>query len=118
MNCIYRKNIKTVIHTAYPTHAQNHYIIQTHCLVHASSKQTNFNLNFLLYYASARGCYWRPRKSDASSKQSYSSKSAAMLKPNAEYNRRAVIIEGLRAGRSAMEIIRFFGYSRQPFIML
>jgi len=37
---------------------------------------------------------------------------AAMLKPSAEYNRRAAIIEGLRAGRSAMEIIRFFGYPR------
>ena len=32
----------------------------------------NFNLNFLLCYASAKGCYWRPRKPDASSKQSYS----------------------------------------------
>ncbi|KYN15565.1 hypothetical protein ALC57_12218 [Trachymyrmex cornetzi] len=39
-------------------------------------------------------------------------KMAAMLKPNAEYNRRAAIIEGLRAGRSATEIIRFFGYPR------
>jgi len=37
---------------------------------------------------------------------------AAMLKPSAEYNRRAAIIEGLRAGCSAMEIIRFFGYSK------
>ncbi|KYN09101.1 hypothetical protein ALC57_18788 [Trachymyrmex cornetzi] len=37
---------------------------------------------------------------------------AAMLKPSAEYNRRAAIIEGLRAGRSATEIIRFFGYPR------
>jgi len=37
---------------------------------------------------------------------------AAMLKPSAEYNRRAAIIEGLRVGRSATEIIRFFGYPR------
>ena len=37
---------------------------------------------------------------------------AAMLKPSTEYNRRAAIIEGLRAGRSATEIIRFFGYPR------
>ncbi|EZA58491.1 hypothetical protein X777_01112 [Ooceraea biroi] len=37
---------------------------------------------------------------------------AAMLKPSAEYNRRAAIIEGLRAGRSATEIIRFFEYPR------
>jgi len=34
--------------------------------------RTNFNLNFLLYCASARGYCWRPRKPDASSKQSYS----------------------------------------------
>jgi len=34
------------------------------------------------------------------------------LKPSAEYDRRAAIIEGLRAGRSAMEIIRFFEYPR------
>ena len=39
-------------------------------------------------------------------------KMAAMLKPSAEYNRRAAIIEDLRAGRSATEIIRFFGYPR------
>ncbi|EGI58339.1 hypothetical protein G5I_13554 [Acromyrmex echinatior] len=39
-------------------------------------------------------------------------KMAAMLKPSAEYNRRAAIIKDLRAGRSAMEIIRFFGYPR------
>jgi len=37
-------------------------------------------------------------------------KMAAMLKPNAEYNRKS--IEGLRAGRSATKIIRFFEYSR------
>ena len=39
-------------------------------------------------------------------------KMAAMLKSSAEYNRRAAIIEGLRAGRSATKIIRFFGYPR------
>ncbi|EGI70777.1 hypothetical protein G5I_00435 [Acromyrmex echinatior] len=39
-------------------------------------------------------------------------KMAVMLKPSAEYNRRAAIIEDLRAGRSATEIIRFFGYPR------
>jgi len=37
---------------------------------------------------------------------------ATMLKPSAEYNRRATIIEGLRAECSATEIIRFFGYPR------
>jgi len=36
----------------------------------------------------------------------------AILKPSAEYNRRAAIIESLRARRSEMEIIRFFGYPR------
>ncbi|KYM93276.1 hypothetical protein ALC53_00212 [Atta colombica] len=36
----------------------------------------------------------------------------AILKPSAEYNRRVAIIEGLRVGRSATEIIRFFGYPR------
>jgi len=35
-----------------------------------------------------------------------------MLKSSAEYNRRPAIIEGLRARRSATEIIRFFGYLR------
>lgn len=34
------------------------------------------------------------------------------LKSSAEYNRRAAIIESLRAGHSATEIIRFFGYPR------
>jgi len=34
------------------------------------------------------------------------------IRSSAEYNRRAAIIEGLRAGRSQIEIIRFFGYSR------
>ena len=52
-----------------------------------------------------------PRKPDVFSKQSFL-KMAAMLKPNAEYNRKSAIIEGLRTGRSATEIIRFFGYSR------
>ncbi|KYM79982.1 hypothetical protein ALC53_09508 [Atta colombica] len=35
-----------------------------------------------------------------------------MLKPSAEYNRKAAIIEGLCAERSTMEIIRLFGYPR------
>jgi len=35
---------------------------------------------------------------------------AAGSTPGREYNRRAAIIEGLRAGRSPTEIIRFFGY--------
>ena len=65
--------------------------------------------NFPLYCASS-GC-WRSRKTDASSKQ-HILKMAAMLKPSAEYNRRAVIIEGLRAGSSVIEIIRFFAYPR------
>jgi len=43
---------------------------------------------------------------------SYIFKMVAMLKSSTEYNRRAVIIEGLRAGRSATEIIRFFEYPR------
>jgi len=38
-----------------------------------------------------------------------------ILKPNAEYNRKAAIIEGLRARRSATEIIRFFRYPRSTF---
>jgi len=37
---------------------------------------------------------------------------AAASTPGREYNRRAAIIEGLRAGRSPTEIIRFFGYPR------
>jgi len=36
---------------------------------------------------------------------------AAMLKPSAEYNRRATI-KSLRVRRSAMKTIRFFGYPR------
>jgi len=39
-------------------------------------------------------------------------KMAAMLKPSAEYNRRTAIIEGLRTGRSATEIIQSFRYPR------
>ena len=39
-------------------------------------------------------------------------KMATILKSNAEYNRRVAIIEGFRAGRSATEIIRVFGYPR------
>jgi len=37
---------------------------------------------------------------------------AAASIPGREYNRRAAIIEGLRAGRSSTEIIWFFGYPR------
>jgi len=37
---------------------------------------------------------------------------SAASTPGREYNRRVVIIEGLRAGRSPTEIIRFFGYPR------
>ncbi|XP_011707025.1 PREDICTED: uncharacterized protein LOC105462195 [Wasmannia auropunctata] len=36
----------------------------------------------------------------------------AMLKPSAEYSRRAAIVESVRAGRSVTETIRFFGYPR------
>jgi len=32
--------------------------------------------------------------------------------PGREYNRKAAIIEGFRAGRSPTEIIRFLGYPR------
>jgi len=35
-----------------------------------------------------------------------------MLKPSAQYNRRAAIVEDFRVGRLVTEIIRFFGYSR------
>jgi len=45
-------------------------------------------------------------------------KMAAMLKPSAEYNRRAAIIEGIRTGRSATEIIRFFGYPRSTIYVV
>ena len=44
-------------------------------------------------------------------------KMAAMLKLSAEYNQRAAIIEGLRAGRSATEIIRFYGYPRIVYVV-
>ena len=53
---------------------------------------------------------WHPRKL-ASSKQSYSQNSRDETKDE-EYNRRAAIIEDFRTGRSAMEIIRFFGYPK------
>jgi len=45
-------------------------------------------------------------------------KMAAMLKQSAEYNRRAAIIEGIRIGRSATEIIRFFGYPRSTIYVV
>jgi len=37
---------------------------------------------------------------------------STQIRSSAEYNRRAAIIEGLRAGRSKTEIIRFFGFPR------
>jgi len=37
---------------------------------------------------------------------------AAASTSGREYNSRAAIIEGLRAGRSPTEIIRFFGYPK------
>lgn len=37
---------------------------------------------------------------------------AELVKSSAEYNRRAAIIESLRAGRTPVEIIQFFGYPR------
>jgi len=39
-------------------------------------------------------------------------KMTTMLKPSAKYNWKAAIIESFRAGRSATEIIRFFGYPK------
>lgn len=43
---------------------------------------------------------------------SHNLQKSMMLKPSTEYNRRAAIIESVRAGRSVTEIIRFFGYPR------
>lgn len=37
---------------------------------------------------------------------------AELVKPNMEYNRRTAITESLRAGRTPVEIIKFFGYPR------
>ena len=37
---------------------------------------------------------------------------AELVKPSAEFNRRAVIIESLCAGRTPVEIIKLFGYPR------
>ena len=37
---------------------------------------------------------------------------AKMLKRSAEYDKRAASVEGLRAGHSAAEIIRFFNYPK------
>ena len=70
----------------------------------------NFNLNFPLYCAFARNCCWHPRKSDASSKHSYSQNGRNV--ETKEYNRRAAIIKDFRTGRSVTEIIRFFGYPK------
>jgi len=43
---------------------------------------------------------------------SHNLKMARASKQSAKYNRRVAIIESLRAGRSATEIIRFFGYPK------
>jgi len=43
---------------------------------------------------------------------SHKLKMAAASTPGRKYNRKAAIIEGLRAGRSPTEIIRFFGNPR------
>jgi len=67
-------------------------------------RQNLDNLYFPIYCASARDCCWRLRKPDASNKQLYF-QMTAMLKPSAEYNQRAVIIEGLRAGRSTNNLV-------------
>jgi len=59
---------------------------------------TNFNLNFPLYCASARGC-WCPRKLDASSKQIiilYSQNNCDV--ESTKYNRRAAIIDAFALG--------------------
>lgn len=39
-------------------------------------------------------------------------KMSEQIRSSAEYNRKAAIIEGFRAGRSRTKIIRFFGYPR------
>ena len=70
--------------------------------------RTNFNLIFR--YIASRSCCWQG--SLMLLVNNHILKMAAMLKSSAEYNRRAAIIEGLRAGRSATKIIRFFGYPR------
>ena len=61
--------------------------IQSACI---TKIRTNFNLNFLLYYASARGCL---RKPDFSNKQSYSQNGRCWNQVrSSRINRRAVII--------------------------
>ncbi|XP_076621600.1 LOW QUALITY PROTEIN: uncharacterized protein LOC143342004 [Colletes latitarsis] len=42
----------------------------------------------------------------------YNLKMTELVMPSAEYNRRAAIIESLCAGRTPVEIIKFFGYPR------
>jgi len=83
------------------------HIVYTGCI---TKIRTNFNLNFPLYCASARRCCCDVQESLILLVNSYILK-AAMLKPSAEYNRRATI-KSLRVRRSAMKIIRFFGYPR------
>jgi len=79
--------------------------------------RTNFNLNFPFVLPEV---VVDIRKSLMLLVNNRILKMAAKLKLSVEYNRRAAIIEGLHAGRSAMEIIRFFGYPNyyQSFMML
>jgi len=83
------------------------YLLRTYIHIGGVIKiRTNFNLIFR--YIASRGCCWR--ESLMLLVNNHILKMAAMLKSSAEYNWRAVIIEGLRAERSATEIIRLFGY--------
>jgi len=78
--------------------------------------QTNFNLNFPPHCASANVTFgdW---VSLMLLVNSLKLKMVAASIPGGEYNRRAAIIEGLRAGQSPTEISRYFGYPR-PFMTL
>ena len=88
-------------------------IISTGCV---TKIRTNFNLNFPLYLHQV---VIGVRESLMLLVNNHILKMAAMLKLSVEYNRRDAIIEGFRTGRSATEIIRFFGYARSTaFIML
>jgi len=86
-------------------------IIYIECIIKI---RINFNLNFPLYCVSAKGCCVRENLTLLVN--SHILKMAAMLNLSAEYNRRTAIIEGLRVGRSATKIIRFFGYPRSTFM--
>ena len=74
--------------------------------------RTNFNLNFSLYCAS------EVVVRESLLVNSHILKMIAILKSSAEYNRRAAIIEGLCAGHSATEIIRFFEYPRSTIYVV